>query len=142
MDKSEQRFWSHWNKETKEFFLQFSFKLSDPRNTAGAPRPPPPAMVIALIHCRKLPPKAKTIIDHNHSQTAASLLNLGACSSQACSSSLGTATSSSGFQWMISNKQIIINFLSASRSIWGEPSNIRVRTLFRSTFPEINVCWS
>jgi len=47
VDKSEQRFWSHWNKETKEFFLQFSFKLSDPRNTAGAPRPPPPAMVPA-----------------------------------------------------------------------------------------------
>ena len=49
VDKSEQRFWSHWNKETKEFFLQFSFKLSDPRNTAGAPRPPPPAMVCRLL---------------------------------------------------------------------------------------------
>ena len=48
VDKSEQRFWSHWNKETKEFFLQFSFKLSDPRNLGGAPRPPPPAMVYNL----------------------------------------------------------------------------------------------
>merc|ERR1712223_559803 len=46
-DKSEQRFWSHWNKETKEFFLQFSFKLSVPRNLGVAPRPPPPAMVPA-----------------------------------------------------------------------------------------------
>merc|ERR1740129_1793644 len=29
VDKSDHRFWSHWNKETKEFFLQFSFKLQD-----------------------------------------------------------------------------------------------------------------
>jgi len=44
VDKSETRFWSHWNKETKEFFLQFSFKLVDPRGGGGA-RPPPPAVV-------------------------------------------------------------------------------------------------
>jgi len=42
VDKSEGRFWSHWNKETKEFFLQFSFKLVDPAKTA---RPPPPALI-------------------------------------------------------------------------------------------------
>merc|ERR1719187_3155509 len=42
VDKSEQRFWSHWNKETKEFFLQFSFKLSDPR---GGSAMPPPALI-------------------------------------------------------------------------------------------------
>merc|ERR1740129_849147 len=42
VDKSEGRFWSHWNKETKEFFLQFSFKLVDP---AKAARPPPPALI-------------------------------------------------------------------------------------------------
>merc|ERR1712076_100090 len=47
VDKSEQRFWSHWNKETKEFFLQFSFKLSDPRGGNAVARPPPPAMVPA-----------------------------------------------------------------------------------------------
>merc|ERR1712110_489650 len=53
VDKSEQRFWSHWNKETKEFFLQFSFKLSDPRGGSAVARPPPPAMVPA-------PPKPVT----------------------------------------------------------------------------------
>jgi len=42
VDKSDHRFWSHWNRETKEFFLQFSFKLVDPR--AGG-RPPPPALI-------------------------------------------------------------------------------------------------
>ena len=42
VDKSDTRFWSHWNKETKEFFLQFSFKLVDPR---GGARPPPPALI-------------------------------------------------------------------------------------------------
>ena len=46
VDKSETRFWSHWNKETKEFFLQFSFRLVDARGGAGAggrgvPAPPP-----------------------------------------------------------------------------------------------------
>ena len=35
VDKSDTRFWSHWNKETKEFFLQFSFKLVDPRGGGG-----------------------------------------------------------------------------------------------------------
>lgn len=30
VDKSENRFWSHWNPETKQFFLQFSFKV-EPR---------------------------------------------------------------------------------------------------------------
>merc|ERR1712032_467562 len=43
VDKSEQRFWSHWNKD----FLQFSFKLSDPRGGSAVARPPPPAMVPA-----------------------------------------------------------------------------------------------
>lgn len=43
VDKSEGRFWSHWNKETKEFFLQFSFKLVDPAK--AMPRPPPPNLI-------------------------------------------------------------------------------------------------
>ena len=34
-------------RETKEFFLQFSFKLSDPRGGNAVARPPPPAMVPA-----------------------------------------------------------------------------------------------
>merc|ERR1719455_25429 len=47
VDKSEYRFWTHWNRETKEFFLQFSFKLSDTRGGSAVARPPPPAMVPA-----------------------------------------------------------------------------------------------
>lgn len=27
IDKSESRFWTHWNRETKQFFLQFHFKM-------------------------------------------------------------------------------------------------------------------
>ena len=42
VDKSDTRFWSHWNKETKEFFLQFSFKLVDPRGGGGGRGPPAP----------------------------------------------------------------------------------------------------
>ena len=45
VDKSETRFWTHWNKETKEFFLQFSFKLVDPRGGGGRAPAPPPAVV-------------------------------------------------------------------------------------------------
>jgi len=45
VDKSEGRFWSHWNKETKEFFLQFSFKLVDPNKQANAKPVPPPAVI-------------------------------------------------------------------------------------------------
>ena len=47
VDKSDTRFWSHWNKETKEFFLQFSFKLVDPRGGGGGrgPPAPPPSVV-------------------------------------------------------------------------------------------------
>jgi len=41
VDKSETRFWTHWNRETKEFFLQFSFKLLDPRGARSGPAPPP-----------------------------------------------------------------------------------------------------
>jgi len=40
VDKSEGRFWSHWNKETKEFFLQFTFKLVDPAKNNRGPAPP------------------------------------------------------------------------------------------------------
>jgi len=36
VDKDSKRFWTHWNKETKQFFLQFAFK-HDPKVGAGAP---------------------------------------------------------------------------------------------------------
>ncbi|MCI4390867.1 hypothetical protein PGIGA_G00127900 [Pangasianodon gigas] len=48
IDKSESRFWTHWNRETKQFFLQFHFKmeklLPQPGGQAVPPtikRPPP-----------------------------------------------------------------------------------------------------
>ncbi|KAM9322340.1 splicing factor 3A subunit 2 [Pholidichthys leucotaenia] len=48
IDKAETRFWTHWNKETKQFFLQFHFKMekavtqsSGPAPPANVKRPPP-----------------------------------------------------------------------------------------------------
>lgn len=48
IDKAENRFWTHWNRETKQFFLQFHFKMekavpqsSGPPPAAGVKRPPP-----------------------------------------------------------------------------------------------------
>lgn len=37
VDKSEHKFWTHWNKDTKQFFLQFSYKAD-----AKLPIPAPP----------------------------------------------------------------------------------------------------
>jgi splicing factor 3A subunit 2 len=54
VDKTENKFWTLWNKETKEFFLQFAFKNNPnpdkrgppppgvPPNTLIPPPPPPP----------------------------------------------------------------------------------------------------
>ena len=39
VDKSETKFWSLWNKDTKEFFLQFAFKNPQGEGRRG---PPPP----------------------------------------------------------------------------------------------------
>ncbi|KAG7319831.1 hypothetical protein KOW79_016974 [Hemibagrus wyckioides] len=48
IDKSESRFWTHWNRETKQFFLQFHFKMEKLLAPPGGPaapatikRPPP-----------------------------------------------------------------------------------------------------
>lgn len=37
VEKQEGKFWTHWNKDTKQFFLQFAFKL-DPKMPRGPPR--------------------------------------------------------------------------------------------------------
>ena len=44
VDKSENKFWSLWNKDTKEFFLQFAFRPTDGQRNRGPPSflPPPP----------------------------------------------------------------------------------------------------
>uniref|UniRef100_A0A1A8QHG9 Splicing factor 3A subunit 2 n=1 Tax=Nothobranchius pienaari TaxID=704102 RepID=A0A1A8QHG9_9TELE len=38
IDKAENRFWTHWNRETKQFFLQFHFKME--KAISGGPAPP------------------------------------------------------------------------------------------------------
>ncbi|KAK2101466.1 hypothetical protein P7K49_019132 [Saguinus oedipus] len=51
IDKAEGEFWTHWNRETKQFFLQFHFKMEKPpappsllAGPPGVKRPPPPLM--------------------------------------------------------------------------------------------------
>ncbi|XP_008292685.1 splicing factor 3A subunit 2 [Stegastes partitus] len=40
IDKAENRFWTHWNRETKQFFLQFHFKMEKALPPSGGPAPP------------------------------------------------------------------------------------------------------
>ncbi|XP_061587075.1 splicing factor 3A subunit 2 [Cololabis saira] len=40
IDKAENRFWTHWNKETKQFFLQFHFKMEKAISQSGGSVPP------------------------------------------------------------------------------------------------------
>uniref|UniRef100_A0A914Z725 Splicing factor 3A subunit 2 n=1 Tax=Panagrolaimus superbus TaxID=310955 RepID=A0A914Z725_9BILA len=42
-DKSEDKFWSYWNKETKQYFMQFAFRADN----HGAPQMGGPALVMA-----------------------------------------------------------------------------------------------
>ncbi|KAL0273296.1 UNVERIFIED_CONTAM: hypothetical protein PYX00_005999 [Menopon gallinae] len=44
VDKSDTKFWTHWNKDTKQFFLQFSFKIEAkiPAKPGPIGNPPPP----------------------------------------------------------------------------------------------------
>lgn len=43
-DKSEDKFWSFWNKETKQYFMQFAFRAE---GSQMPPPPPPSGMVLA-----------------------------------------------------------------------------------------------
>uniref|UniRef100_A0A8C8S6W0 Splicing factor 3a subunit 2 n=1 Tax=Pelusios castaneus TaxID=367368 RepID=A0A8C8S6W0_9SAUR len=52
IDKAEGKFWTHWNRETKQFFLQFHFKMEKPPAPQSIPpgppavkRPPPPPLM-------------------------------------------------------------------------------------------------
>lgn len=40
IDKAENRFWTHWNRETKQFFLQFHFKMEKAITQSTGPAPP------------------------------------------------------------------------------------------------------
>ncbi|KAE8631941.1 hypothetical protein XENTR_v10001369 [Xenopus tropicalis] len=41
IDKVEGKFWTHWNRETKQFFLQFHFKMEKPPQAPTLPPAPP-----------------------------------------------------------------------------------------------------
>lgn len=59
VDKDPQKLWTHWNKETKQFFLQFAYRLESnkpisdmkPMQPGGMVRPPPPS-----VHGMRPPP--------------------------------------------------------------------------------------
>ncbi|XP_071505961.1 splicing factor 3A subunit 2-like [Diadema antillarum] len=57
VDKSETKFWTSWNKETKQFFLQFHFKM-EPKPVA--PPPPPPSALKGAPHIGEKPPVPPT----------------------------------------------------------------------------------
>ncbi|XP_039694941.1 splicing factor 3A subunit 2 [Pteropus medius] len=78
IDKAEGKFWTHWNRETKQFFLQFHFKMekppappSLPAGPPGVKRPPPPLMNKWFVptgrHCPSLalpPPPGGLALPH------------------------------------------------------------------------------
>uniref|UniRef100_A0A0N5AUM0 SF3A2 domain-containing protein n=1 Tax=Syphacia muris TaxID=451379 RepID=A0A0N5AUM0_9BILA len=53
VDKSEDKFWTLWNKDTKQFFMQFAFR-TDRVPARDEPPPPPPAAV--MIRPAGVPP--------------------------------------------------------------------------------------
>jgi len=61
IDKAEGKFWTHWCRETKQFFLQFHFRMKKPRTPpslpAGSPgiKQPPPPLMNELTPCPSLP---------------------------------------------------------------------------------------
>lgn len=46
VEKTEGKFWTHWNRDTKQFFLQFSFRLEAPKMIP----PPPPNLRMSNLH--------------------------------------------------------------------------------------------
>lgn len=40
VEKTDNKFWTHWNRDTKQFFLQFSFKNEAKKPAAIVTRPP------------------------------------------------------------------------------------------------------
>ncbi|XP_078448921.1 splicing factor 3A subunit 2 [Lampetra planeri] len=68
IDKGEGKFWTHWNKETKQFFMQFHYKLEKPVPVQQPPHlapppvrpgprgPPPPGMAPPMNHPVHMPP--------------------------------------------------------------------------------------
>ncbi|XP_041467151.1 splicing factor 3A subunit 2-like [Lytechinus variegatus] len=57
VDKSENKFWTSWNKETKQFFLQFHFKMEI---KPMVPPPPTPSALKGAPHIGEKPPVPPT----------------------------------------------------------------------------------
>ncbi|XP_065201727.1 splicing factor 3A subunit 2 [Planococcus citri] len=58
VDKSEQKFWTYWNADTKQFFLQFAYKLESNKpvvNPIPPPPPPPPISQLSQMSVRPTP---------------------------------------------------------------------------------------
>ncbi|XP_078279734.1 splicing factor 3A subunit 2 [Rhinoraja longicauda] len=66
IDKVEGKFWTHWNRETKQFFLQFHFKMEKPLQPQSMPigppgmktRPLPPPIINGMPPRGPMPPDA------------------------------------------------------------------------------------
>ncbi|KAG8267171.1 Splicing factor 3A subunit 2 [Homalodisca vitripennis] len=56
VDKSEGKFWTHWNRDTKQFFLQFAFKMEPKPQVMMRPPPPPPTPPVRPPHMMPPPP--------------------------------------------------------------------------------------
>lgn len=52
VEKTDGKFWTHWNKDTKQFFLQFAFKIETPKMM-----PPPPPRLNPNMHGMNMPPR-------------------------------------------------------------------------------------
>lgn len=58
VEKAEGKFWTHWNKDTKQFFLQFAFKNEKP--SIGKVPPPPMSMIRPGLGAPMVPPPPRT----------------------------------------------------------------------------------
>ncbi|CAL8083002.1 unnamed protein product [Orchesella dallaii] len=56
VDKTETKFWTFWNKDTKQFFLQCSFKMDHHKPRGGMPPPPPPPAGQQFLNIPPPPP--------------------------------------------------------------------------------------
>lgn len=58
VEKTEIKFWTHWNKDTKQFFLQFAFKNEGKKTMSGmiGRPPPPPGLLPGLGAMLPVPP--------------------------------------------------------------------------------------
>ncbi|KAM3715971.1 Splicing factor 3A subunit [Dirofilaria immitis] len=55
VDKAEDKFWTLWNKDTKQFFMQFAFRF-DRMSQHDDPPPPPSSAAAAMIRPSPVPP--------------------------------------------------------------------------------------